>query len=462
MKADGISAIKTPQQNKVTAWPADRVERWAVASLVPYARNSRTHSPEQVDQIAASIREWGWTVPVLVDENSGLIAGHARVMAAKQLGLIEIPVMVAVGWSEAQKRAYVIADNKLAENAGWDDALLRVELTELQALNFDLGTTGFSLDEIATLTMDGAGGLTDPDDAPEAPANPVSGLGDVWILGKHRLVCGDATNAADVARALNGVTPALMVSDPPYGVAYDPSWRARAGVNLNAGKLGKVDNDDQADWSAAWALFPGDVAYVWHAGKFAATVQASLESCDFEVRSQIIWAKDRFALSRGDYHWQHEPCWYAVRRNARGGWSGDRSQSTLWTIPSREDKGLGHGTQKPVECMRRPIANNSSPGQAVYDPFVGSGTTIIAGEMTGRCVHALELNPAYVDVAVIRWQSFTGKTAVLEATGKSFLTTMPARSAGSASSATKTAPAMKRKAGSSPRTSAPSTAATAS
>ena len=445
-----------------TAWPADRVERRPTASLVPYARNSRTHSAEQVDQIAASIREWGWTVPVLVDENDGLITGHARVMAAKQLGLAEIPVMVATGWTEAQRRAYVIADNKLALNAGWDDALLKIELTELQALDFDLGMTGFSLDEIATLTMEASAGLTDPDDAPEAPANPVSCSGDVWILGAHRIVCGDATSAKDVARALNGVTPALMVCDPPYGVDYDPSWRARAGVNLNPGKLGKVTNDDQADWSAAWALFPGDVAYVWHAGKFAATVQASLEGCDFEIRSQIIWAKDRFALSRGDYHWQHEPCWYAVRRNARGGWAGDRSQSTLWTIPSREDRGLGHGTQKPVECMRRPIANNSSPGQAVYDPFVGSGTTIIAGEMTGRSVHALELNPAYVDVAVIRWQAFTGKTAILEATGESFLTTVAARSAGSASSATKTAPPSKRRAGSSPRTSARSTAATAS
>ena len=239
-----------------TAWPADRVERRPTASLVPYARNSRTHSAEQVDQIAASIREWGWTVPVLVGEDSGLIAGHARVMAAKQLGLAEIPVMVATGWSEAQKRAYVIADNKLALNAGWDDALLKIELSDLQALDFDLGMTGFSLDEIATLTMDSPAGLTDPDDAPEAPADPVSRLGDVWILGQHRLICGDATSAADVALALAGVTPALMVSDPPYGVAYDPSWRARAGVNLNPGKLGKVDNDDQADWSTAWALFP--------------------------------------------------------------------------------------------------------------------------------------------------------------------------------------------------------------
>ncbi len=173
-----------------------------MSSLVPYARNSRTHSASQVEQIAASIRAWGWTVPVLVDENDGLIAGHARVMAAKQLGLAEVPVMVARGWSEAQKRAYVIADNKLALNAGWDEALLKIELTELQALDFDLGITGFSLDEIATLTMDGTAGLTDPDDAPEPPANPVSRLGDVWMLGSHRLCCGDATVAADVARAL--------------------------------------------------------------------------------------------------------------------------------------------------------------------------------------------------------------------------------------------------------------------
>ncbi len=271
---------------------------------------------------------------------------------------------------------------------------------------------------------------------------------------------GDATVAGDVDRVLNGVRPGLMVSDPPYGVAYDPAWRARAGVNLNPGKLGKVVNDDQADWSAAWALFPGDIAYVWHAGKFASVVQASLEKCEFEIRSQIIWAKDRFALSRGDYHWQHEPCWYAVRQKSRGCWSGDRSQSTLWTIPAREDRGVGHGTQKPVECMKRPIANNSSPGQAVYDPFVGSGTTIIAGEMTGRCVHALELNPAYVDVAVIRWQSFTGKTAILEATGETFEATASARSAGSALFDTKTAPPSKRKAGSSSATSVPSMAST--
>ena len=259
--------------------------RW-VRSDAPATAYNELHISRP--SIAASIREWGWTVPVLIDEQGGLIAGHARVLAAKQLGLTEVPVMVATGWSEAQKRAYVVADNKLALNAGWDDALLKIELSELQALDFDVGIIGFSLDEIATLTRDGGAGLTDPDDAPEPPTDQISRRCDVWILGSHRLCCGDATAAEDVARALNGITPTLMVSDPPYGVAYDPSWRARAGANLNPGKLGKVDNDDQADWSAAWALFPGNVAYVWHAGKVAATVQTSLEQCDFEVRSQIM------------------------------------------------------------------------------------------------------------------------------------------------------------------------------
>jgi DNA modification methylase len=189
---------------------------------------------------------------------------------------------------------------------------------------------------------------------------------------------------------------------------------------LNKKKLGEVLNDDRADWREAWALFPGDVAYVWHANLRASEVQASLEAAAFTIRSQIIWAKDRFALSRGDYHWQHEPCWYAVRESKTGHWAGDRSQTTLWKIPAREDSGHGHSTQKPAECMRRPILNNSSPGQAVYEPFSGSGTTIIAAEETGRCCYAIELNPQYVDVAVRRWQDFTGKRAVLEATGEPF------------------------------------------
>jgi DNA modification methylase len=405
------------QKSKIE-WPADKVERRSVASLTPYARNARTHSPEQVDQIAASIREWGWTTPVLVDEEGGIIAGHGRVLAAQKLGIAEIPVMIAAGWTEAQRRAYVLADNKLALNAGWDNELLKVELQDLQSLGFEVPLIGFGDDELAALLADRSSGLTDPDEVPAAPIDPVSVLGDVWLLGKHRLVCGDSTTTESVAAALNGVEPHLMVTDPPYGVKYDPKWRAEAGVNKNTEKLGKVLNDDRADWREAWALFPGEVAYVWHAGLFAREVQDSLEACGFDIRSQIVWAKDRFALSRGHYHWQHEPCWYAVK--GKGHWSGDRSQATLWQIKSRDDNGVGHGTQKPVECMARPIRNNSSPGQAVYEPFSGSGTTIIAGEMEGRSVHAIELNPAYVDVGVERWQAFTGKTAKLEGDGRTF------------------------------------------
>jgi DNA modification methylase len=400
------------------AWPADRVERWAIDRLVPYARNARTHSDAQVAQIAASIVEWGWTMPVLVDEAGMLIAGHGRVLAARKLGLAEVPVMVACGWSDAQKRAYVLADNKLALNAGWDEALLGVELADLRAMGADLNLVGFDDDELAALLADSSVGLTDPDDVPEPLAEPVTAVGDVWILGRHRLVCGDSTAADVVAKSLNDVVPTLMVTDPPYGVRYDPGWRNRAGLS-HSKRVGKVQNDDRADWREAWALFPGNVAYVWHGALHAATVAESLEACDFKIRAQIIWAKDRLVLGRGDYHWQHEPAWYAVRGS--GQWCSDRKQTTLWQISGREqDAETVHGTQKPVECMRRPIQNNSSAGQAVYEPFCGSGTTLIAAELAGRVCHAIELDPIYVDVAVRRWQAFTGKAATLEESGESF------------------------------------------
>jgi DNA modification methylase len=403
-----------------TAWPADQVQRWPLDRLTPYARNARTHSDAQVAQIAASIQEWGWTVPVLVDEDGTIIAGHGRVMAAQRLGLAEVPVMIARGWSEAKRRAYVLADNKLALNAGWDEAMLRAELADLAGLGADLSLTGFSADEVAALTAEPNQGLTDPDEVPEAPAEPVSVLGDVWVLGQHRIICGSSTEADTVTAVLAGVKPHLMVTDPPYGVEYDPAWRQRAGIAGAGTATGKVLNDDQADWREAWALFPGDVAYVWHAGLFAGTVADSLAACDFVLRSQIIWAKSQMVMSRGDYHWHHEPCWYAVRKGKTGHYAGDRKQTTLWQIPKPAKSETGHGTQKPVECMRRPIENNSSPGQAVYEPFSGSGTTIIAAEMTGRSCHAIELNPAYVDVAVMRWQAFAGSQAVLEADGRSF------------------------------------------
>ncbi|MGG5823766.1 site-specific DNA-methyltransferase [Falsiroseomonas sp. HW251] len=390
----------------------------SVAELIPYARNARTHSDAQVAQIAASIREFGFTNPVLTDGARGVIAGHGRLLAARKLGLTEVPTIELSHLTPAQRRAYILADNKLALNAGWDDDLLRLELADLRDEGFDLGLTGFDLDEIGKLLIDATEGLTDPEEIPPVPEQPVSHLGDVWILGRHRLVCGDSTDPETVAQALNGVRPHLMVTDPPYGVEYDPAWRNGALEGSATKRTGKVLNDHRADWREAWSLFPGDVAYVWHGALHATTVAESLVACGFDIRAQIIWAKDRLVLGRGHYHWQHEPCWYAVRDGAKGHWSGDRTQTTLWQIANRgQDAETVHGTQKPVECMRRPIENNSSPGQAVYEPFSGSGTTLIAAEMSGRACHAVELSPAYVDVAVARWEAFTGEKAVLAGSG---------------------------------------------
>jgi len=389
-----------------------------VAALVPYARNARTHSPAQIALIAASIREFGFTNPVLVDGANGIIAGHGRVLAAQTLGMTAVPVIELAHLSERQKRAYILADNKLAEQAGWDKDLLALELGDLADLDIDLTSLGFDPRELDQLLN---AAVPDPreEETPAPPARPVSRLGDLWQLGSHRLICGDATDAGTVSRLLGGVRPHLLVTDPPFGVNYDPAWRNRAGLSETK-RTGKVLNDDQADWRAAWALFPGDVAYVWHGALHGTTVAASLAACGFDIRAQVIWAKERLVLSRGDYHWQHEPCFYAVRQKAKGHWSGDRKQTTLWSIPSRDqDAKTVHGTQKPVECMRRPMLNNSAPGQAVYEPFCGSGSSIIAAETIGRVCFAVELDPAYVDVAVLRWQAFTGAVAVLDGDGRS-------------------------------------------
>lgn len=399
----------------------------SVADLIPYARNSRTHSDAQVGKIAASIREFGFLNPIIVDGQNGIVAGHGRVLAAQKMGLATLPCIEAAHLTEAQKRAYIIADNRLALDAGWDNEMLKVELTDLQADGFNLELTGFNLDEIAAFLVDKTDGLTDPDDVPEMPVDPVSMEGDIWVLGKHRIACGSSTDTHTVEAVLAGVKPHLMVTDPPYGVEYDPSWRNQAGA-AKTKRTGKVLNDDRADWREAWALFPGDVAYVWHGALHAGEVAESLVAAGFAVRSQIIWAKDRLVLSRGDYHWQREPCWYAVKKTGKGHWAGDRKQTTLWHISGKDqDAATVHGTQKPVECMRRPILNNSSPGQAVFEPFMGSGTTLIAAETTGRVCFGIELNPAYVDVAVKRWQDFTGQRATLEGDGRTFAELTPER-----------------------------------
>ena len=396
-----------------------QIEYRPIGDLIPYARNARTHDDAQVALIAGSIREFGFTNPVLVDGANGIIAGHGRVMAARKLGLERVPVIELGHLSETQKRAYVLADNKLSERAGWDAEMLALEVGDLQSLGIDvldLGLTGKELDDLLR------GDTVDPreDEVPPLPEVPVSRLGDLWCLGPHRLICGDATDVATVNRLNGTVRPHLMVTDPPYGVSYDPDWRNRAGASETK-RTGKVMNDDRADWREAWALFPGEVAYVWHGALHAAKVAESLEASGFSIRSQIIWAKERLVLSRGHYHWQHEPCWYAVKDSGKGNWSGDRKQTALWSIASgHQDSATVHGTQKPVECMRRPILNNSSPGQVVYEPFLGSGTSLIAAETTGRTCHAVELDPAYVDVAVQRWQAFTGKEAVHGDSGQTF------------------------------------------
>jgi DNA modification methylase len=393
-----------------------------LGQIIPYARNPRRNE-KAIATVAASITEFGWRQPIVVDEAMVVLAGHTRLAAAQQLGLETAPVHVAKGLSEAQARAFRIMDNRSGENAEWDNDLLGLELGDLLEADFDLDLTGFTDEELNNLLnglVEGDGAQEGEDDIPETPEDPVSRPGDLWVLGNHRLLCGDSTVATDVERVLDGVKPLLLVSDPPYGVEYDPSWRNQSGA-AKTKRTGKVLNDDRADWREAWALFPGDVAYVWHGALHAGEVAESLEISGFKIRSQIIWAKDRLVLSRGDYHWMHEPMFYAVKKTGKGHWTGDRKQTTLWQIANKDqDAKTVHGTQKPVECMRRPILNNSSPGQAIYEPFMGSGTTLIAAETTGRVCHGIELNPAYVDVAVQRWQQFTGQDAVLDGTDQTF------------------------------------------
>ena len=400
------------------------VEYWDISEPQPYENNPRVISDEAVEKVAASIDQFGWRQPIVVDTDGVIVIGHTRLKAAHSLGLKQVPVHVAKNLSADQIKALRLADNRTGEFSQWDEDKLARELAELEAatdLDFDLDVIGWDEDEIGDLI---AGDASDEDlDQANAevapPENPVAREGDLWILGDHRLACGDSTDKRHVERLLDGVKPHLMVTDPPYGVEYDAEWRLRAGLNDVTAAHGKVLNDDRVDWREAWELFPGDVAYVWHAGLFAQVVAESLQSCDFQLRSQIIWAKTRFALSRGHYHWQHEPCWYAVKKGAKGHWHGDRAQATLWEIEHIKSE-TGHSTQKPIDAMRIPILNNSKRGDAVYEPFCGSGTTLISCELEGRKCYASELNPPYIDVIINRWQEMTGQQAVLDGDGRTY------------------------------------------
>ena len=403
---------------------ASQIEQIKTADLVPYARNAKKHDEAQVAKLAGSIREFGFNNPVLIDADNGIIAGHGRVMAAQKLSLASVPCLRLSHLSETQKRAYILADNRLAElGGGWDAEMLKLELADLGDLDVDLDGIGFGADDLQDLELSEEPEASDVDAEPqidkaeELRAKWGVEPGQLWELGDHRLLCGDSTKKEDVDRALGGASPLLMVTDPPYGVNYDPNWRNEAdranGKPYGARAVGLVTNDTRADWREAWELFNGDVAYVWHAGLFAPTVAESLVACGFDLRSQIVWAKSNFAIGRGDYHWKHEPCWYSVRKGKNGHSKGDRSQTTLWEIDKPQKSETGHSTQKPVECMARPIRNHDS--EFVYEPFSGSGTTIIACEQLGRKCRAIEISPGYVAVALQRWADATGKTPKLVA-----------------------------------------------
>ena len=391
------------------------IQTIALDQLLPYPNNPRTHPPANVKKLAASLSEYGWTSPVLVSATNQIIAGHGRVLAAKALGLADAPCIRLDQLTPAQVRAYRLADNRLGLDSDWNMDLLKLELSEL---DLDSALTGFDDPELDRILNSAP--LAGEDDLPPLEEQPIAQPGEIWQLGPHRLLCGDATNAADIERLLAGVCPALMVTDPPYGVQYEPAWRNQEKLRFMLGKSARVtkkpDNDARADWTEAWQLFPGAVAYVWHAALRSSVVAESLLSCGFEIRSQIIWAKQHFTISRAHYHWQHEPCWYVVRGTAN--WHGGRTQTTIWQIANmnpfggQKDDQFVFSVQKPVECMRRPILNHTNTGQAVYDPFMGSGTTIIASETTSRVCYGVELNPLYVDMAIRRWQTFSGKQAL--------------------------------------------------
>lgn len=399
-----------------------KIQTRGIHTLNPYENNAKEHPPEQIDQIAASIEKFGFNDPIAVDGDNVIIEGHGRLLAAQQLGMKEVPVIELSHLSEAEKKAYIITHNKLTMNTGFDEEILAEEIAWLSEQDFDLELTGFTTDELEDLISDGDSGegLTDEDSVPEVSEDIITKEGDIWLLGDHRLMCGDSTNAESVALLLNGEQPNLMVTDPPYGVNYDPEWREGCDLGVGKRSKGKVKNDDRADWTKAWELFKGNVAYVWHASSFSHVVAQNLIDCDFEIKSIIIWAKQHFTLGRSDYHWKHEPCFYVVRKGKTHAWKGGRKQTTIWEIANNNAFGgeseetFGHGTQKPLECMERPIRNNSSSGEYVYDPFGGSGTTIIACEKTNRKCFMMEIDPHYVSVIIERWQAYTGKKAIRE------------------------------------------------
>ena len=400
-------------------WPADKVERRKVAELIPYARNSRTHSDEQVGQIAASIKEWGWTVPVLIESNGGLIAGHGRILAAQKLGIEDVPCMVAEGWTDAQRKAYVIADNKLALNSGWDDEMLKVELGELGELDFDLSLTGFDPDELAAFFVEEIEGLTDEDAVPDAPEVPVTVEGDVWLLGKHRLMCGDSTSIDAVDKLMNGQKADMVFTDPPYNVAYE--GKTKEAMTIQNDKMADAEFLEfitSAFANMYAAMNAGAPIYVTCPLEDGVFQRAFLDG-GLKIQSILIWLKNTMVMGRKDYHYKHEPIIYGWKEGAAHFWQGGRDKTSIINCDKPPRNGE-HPTMKPVELIEILLGNSGRIDGILLDLFGGSGSTLIACEKTGRNCRMMELDPKYCDVIIQRWQEFTGQTATLEATGKAY------------------------------------------
>ena len=401
-------------------WLADKIEQWPTDKLLPYARNARTHSEDQVAQIAASIAEFGFTNPILAGSDGIIVAGHGRVAAAQKLGLEIVPVVVLDHLTPTQRRALVIADNRIAENAGWDDAMLRIELEALMGEGFDLDITGFDADALAELIAGDEPdneGQTDEDAVPEVNETPISRPGDVWVMGKHRLLCGDATLAASYDALLQGAPVDMVFTDPPYNVNY-----ANSAKDKMRGKDRAILNDNLGDgfYDFLLAALTQMVAhcrggiYVAMSSSELDVLQAAFRAAGGKWSTFIIWAKNTFTLGRADYQRQYEPILYGWPEGAQRHWCGDRDQGDVWNIKKPQKNDL-HPTMKPVELVERAIRNSSRPGNVVLDPFGGSGTTLIAAEKSGRVARLIELDPKYVDVIVRRWEEFTGQQAIREA-----------------------------------------------
>ena len=398
-----------------------KIETRSVADLIPYASNSRTHSDAQVAQIAASIREFSFTNPILINSENTIIAGHGRLLAARKLGMEEVPCIVLDHLTKPQQRALVIADNQLALNAGWDLDMLKAEIEDLNLDDFDISLLGFDdkfLDGL--LEPEPTEGLTDEDAVPEVPETPKTVLGDVWMLGNHRLMCGDSTSIDALQTLTHGTLVDMWLTDPPYNVAYE--GKTKDALTIQNDSMG---NDDfrqflRDAYSAADAVMkPGAVFYIWHADSEGYNFRGAAYDAGWQVRQCLIWKKSVMVMGRQDYHWRHEPCLYGWKNGAAHLWASDRKQTTILEFdkPSRNGE---HPTMKPVELFEYQMLNNTKGADIVLDSFGGSGTTIIAAEKHGRHARLMELDPKYCDVIIKRWQDFTGKQAVHAETGEPF------------------------------------------